>query len=260
MDVRFPGRMAGALAVAALLATACSPGGSGGSGGSGSGGAGSGSQPATASSASGSGTTLAAGTTLFPVTVGEKWVYASHLGSLGSYTTTNTVKAVKPASQGHLVTMTASSDIPGAAGKVTRLTYMFYNNGSIGVPYTQVSGAKVTIKSDSIVWPPFTDIQSGRPQHSTLRIAISVAGHAINEAVHVTVKGAGTHSVTVPAGHYQATVVDETLAEKVMGFPVHITIRTWLAPGVGPVKSEVLSKDAAVSTTNITEVLKSFSR
>jgi hypothetical protein len=155
--------------------------------------------------------------------------------------------------------MTDSSNLPGASGKIATLTYMFYNNGSIGVPFTQVSGAKVTIKSGSVVWPPFTGIQSGQPQHSTLRIALSVAGHAINEAVHVTVKGAGTHSVSVPAGHYQATVVDETLAEKVMGFPVTITVRTWLAPGVGPVKSEELSK-ATTASTSVTDVLKSFTK
>jgi hypothetical protein len=33
-------------------------------------------------------------------------------------------------------------------------------------------------------------------------------------------------------------------AEKVLGHPVGIVIRTWLAPGVGPVQSEVLEKSA----------------
>ena len=73
-----------------------------------------------------------------------------------------------------------------------------------------------------------------------------------------SVKGGGTHSVTVPAGTYQATVVDQTMAETVLGHPVNIVVRTWLAPGVGPVKSEVLSKASATSAMNITEVLKSF--
>jgi uncharacterized protein DUF3108 len=261
MHHHFAGPLAGALTVAALLVAGCGPAGSGGSGGSGGGanGAGSGgSQPGT--SAGGSGSTAAAGTTLFPIAVGEKWVYADDLGSLGSGTTTNTITAVQSRPHGHLVTMTDSGNLPGASGKIAKLTYMFYDNGSIGVPFTQLSGAKVTIKSGSIVWPPFTDIQSGQPQRSTLRIALSVAGHNVNEAVHVTVRGAGTHGVTVPAGHYQATVVDESLAEKVMGFPVNVTVRTWLAPGVGPVKSEVLSKAAAGSATSITDVLKSFTK
>ena len=156
--------------------------------------------------------------------------------------------------------MTDSSSFSGAAGKVTKLTYLFYNNGSIGVPFTQVSGAKVTIKSGTIIWPPITEIQSGQTQHSTLHIAVSAAGHNINEVVHVTVKGAGTHSVSVPAGHYQATVVDETMTEKVMGFPVVTTVRTWLAPGVGPVKSEVLTKAATASAMDVTEVLRSFTK
>jgi hypothetical protein len=252
MDHRFPGRLAGVPAVAALLVAGC---GSGGSSGSGSTGPASGSQPGSSASPGGP-----AGSALFPVAVGEKWVYADHLGSLGSATTTNTVTAVRARPQGRLVTMTDSSTLPAASGKIATLTYMFYNDGSIAVPLTQFSGAKVTIKSGSIVWPPVAVIQSGQPHHSTLRIALSVGGHALNVTVHVTVKGAGTHSVTVPAGHYQATVVDETLTEKVMGFPVSIAVRTWLAPGVGPVKSEVLSKAAVASGMNVTEVLKSFTK
>jgi hypothetical protein len=255
------GRAAGALAAAALLVAGCSPG-SGGSG-AGSPNAGSGgSQPATTagSPGGGAGTSTAGGSALFPIAVGEKWVYADHLGSLGPATTTNTVTAVKQVAQGRLVTMTNSSDLAGPAGKVNKLTYLFYANGSIGVPYTQVSGAKVTIKSGSIIWPPITSIQSGQVRHSTLNIAIAVAGHSLREKVHVTVRGAGTQTVTVPAGTYQATVVDETIAEKVMGFPVHITVRTWLASGVGPVKTEVLSKAAVASGASVTEELKSFTK
>jgi hypothetical protein len=258
MDKRhLAGRAVGVLAAAALLVAGCSSGSGSGSGTAGSGASGS-SPPGTTSG--GSGTTTAAGSALFPIAVGEKWVYADHLGSLGSATTTNTVTAVKPVAQGRLVTMTNRSSLTGAAGKLNKLTYLFYANGSIGVPYTQVSGAKVTIKSGSIIWPPITSIQAGQVRHSTLNIAIAVAGHSFSEHVHVTVRGAGTQRVTVPAGTYQATVVDQTMAEKVMGFPVHITVRTWLADGVGPVKTEVLSKAAVASATNVTEELTSFTK
>jgi len=254
------GRAASVLAAAALLVAGCSSGSAGsgsGSGTAGSGGSGS-SPPGTTSG--GSDTTAAAGSALFPIAVGEKWVYADHLGSLGSSTTTNTVTAVKPVAQGRLVTMTDRSSLTGAAGQLNKLTYLFYANGSIGVPFTQVSGAKVTIKSGSIIWPPITSLQAGQVRHSTLNIAIAVAGHSLREQVHVTVRGAGTQRVTVPAGTYQATVVDETMAEKVMGFPVHITVRTWLAPGVGPVKTAVLIKAAVTSATSVTEELTSFTK
>jgi hypothetical protein len=192
--------------------------------------------------------------------VGERWVYADHLGGLGSSTTVNTIKAVKPTSGGNLVTMTDASHIAGAPAKPTKLTYLFYSDGSIGVPFTQLSGGKVTIRSGSIVWPPAAAIASGQSHTSTLAISIKLNGQAINEKVHVTVKGAGTQSVTVPAGTYHATVVDQTMAEKIFGHAVSIEVRTWLAPGVGPVKSEVLDKAAFGGGPQTVEELKSFTK
>jgi hypothetical protein len=252
---------AAVLAVAGLLIAGCSSG-SPGTSGSGS----SGTQASTPASAGGTGggqgpgTTTTAGSPLFPIAVGEKWVYADHLGSLGSSTTTNTIKAVKPVSGGDLVTMTDASHISGLPAKPTKLTYMFYSDGSIGVPFTQLSGGKVTIRSGSIVWPPAAAIASGQSHTSTLAISIKLNGQAVNEKVHVTVKGAGTQSVTVPAGTYHATVVDQTMAEKVFGHAVSIEVRTWLAPGVGPVKSEVLDKAAFGGGPQTVEELKSFTK
>jgi hypothetical protein len=158
MDLHFTGRTAGALAVAALLVAGCG----GGSGGSGSGSPQANSASSSGSGGTGSGSTTAAGSALFPVAVGEKWVYADHLGGLGTSTTTNTIKAVKPTSGGSMVTMTDASHILGAPAKPTQVTYMFYSDGSIGVPFTQVNGGTVTIRSGSIVWPPASAIASGR--------------------------------------------------------------------------------------------------
>jgi hypothetical protein len=263
MPHHFAGRMAGALAVAALLVAGCSSGGPGNSGGSGSGG--SGGSPSNSASAggsgnSGSGSTTAAGSALFPVAVGEKWVYADHLGALGSSTTTNTIKAVKPVSGGSLVTMTDASHILGAPARPTQVTYMFYSDGSISVPFTQLSGGKVTIKSGSIVWPSAAVIASGQSHSSVLSISIKTNGQVINEKVHVTVKGGGTHTVTVPAGTYQATVLDQTMAETVLGHHVSLNVRTWLAPGVGPVQSEVLDRAALGGGPQVLQELKSFTK
>jgi hypothetical protein len=253
---------AAVLAVAGLLIAGCS---SGSSGTPGSGSAGSqASTPAKAGGTTGSqgsgNTTTTAGSPLFPIAVGEKWVYTDHLGSLGSSSTTNTIKAVKPVSGGDLVTMTDASHITGLPAKPTKLTYMFYSDGSIAVPFTQLSGGKVTIRSGSIVWPPTAAIASGQPHTSTLSITINTNGQAINTKVHVTVRGAGTQSVTVPAGTYHATVVDQTMAEKIFGHAVSIEVRTWLAPGVGPVKSEVLDKAAFGAGPQTVEELKSFTK
>lgn len=261
---RFTSRAAGpaaALAVAGLLIAGCSAGSSGGSGSSGSGGSSANASATSGSSGGGqgSGTTTVAGSPLFPIAVGEKWVYVDRMSALGSSTTVNAIKAVKPASGGNLVTMSDTSDIAGTA-KTTKLTYMFYSDGSISVPFTQLSGGKVTIKSGSIVWPPASAIASGQSHTSTLSISIKTNGQVINEHVHVTVKGAGTQRVTVPAGTYQATVVDQTMAETVLGHHVSTQVRTWLAPNIGPVKTEVVSKSAFGGTPLIVEELKSFSK
>lgn len=255
---RFAGRTAGALAAAALLAAGCSSGGSGNSGGSG--GSPSNAASSSGSGHSGSGSTTAAGSALFPVAVGEKWVYADHLGGLGTSTTTNTIKAVKPVSGGSLVTMTDASHILGAPAKPTQLTYMFYSDGSISVPFTQLSGGKVTIKSGSIVWPPASVIASGQSHTSVLSVSITNNGQVTNEKVHVTVKGGGTQTVTVPAGTYHATVVDQTMAESILGHHVSIEIRTWLAPGVGPVQSELIDSSPLGGGPQVREELKSFTR
>jgi hypothetical protein len=250
---------AAALAVAGLLIAGCSSSSTTGSGSS-SGSSGSQASTSSGSSSSSGAQTTASGTPLFPIAVGEKWVYADHLGALGSSTTTNTIKAVKPVSGGDLVTMTDASHITGAPAKSTKVTYMFNSDGSISVPFTQFNGGKVTISSGSIVWPPAAGIASGQSHTSVLSISIKTGGQVIRSKVHVTVKGAGTQRVTVPAGTYQATVVDQTMAEKVLGHAVTIEVRTWLAPNVGPVKSEVLDKSAFGGGPQTVEELKSFTK
>jgi hypothetical protein len=255
------GVLASTLGVAALLVAGCSssPGGSGASGGSPSANSKSGGSGNSGGSGGSSGSTTASGSPLFPIAVGEKWVYAVHLGAaLGSGTTTNTVRSVKPVSGGDLVTMTDATNVLGSPTKPGTVTYMFNSDGSISVPFTQFGGSKVTVKSGSIVWPPASVIASGQSHHSTLVVSIKMAGHALSETIHVTVQGAGTHTVTVPAGTYQATAVNQTMAESILGHPVKIEIRTWLAPGVGPVKTEVLGGGTLGS--GIVEDLKSFTK
>jgi hypothetical protein len=251
------------LAVAGLLIAGCSAGSGGSPATSGSAGSSGGGQSPASGQSPGSGQsvgTAAAGSPLFPVAVGARWVYAVQLGALGKSTTVNTIEAVKPTSGGHLVTMSNASHIAGAPAKPTQLTYLFYSDGSISVPFTQLNGGTVTIKSGSIVWPPASVIASGQAHTSVLSVSVKNDGQVLNEKVHVTVKGAGTQSVTVPAGTYHATIVDQTMAEKVLGHPVSIEVRTWLAPGVGPVKSELLERSAFSGGPQVVEELRSFTK
>jgi hypothetical protein len=82
----------------------------------------------------------------------------------------------------------------------------------------------------------------------------------MKEISHVTVQGAGTATVTVPAGTYQATIVDMTMVMTVSGITVSIEIRTWVANGIGQVKSEVSTGVADHSAVTAISELKSFTK
>jgi hypothetical protein len=251
-------RISALLVTAGLLLVGCSSVSSGSSTPTSGGGTGSSSSSSSTSggSSGGGGTD----TTLFPVAVGNTWVYNDTLAGSESGTTTNMMTAVTPDSAGQRVTIETHSDITGVPATPTMLTYQFNSDGSIEVPYAQVGNNTVTIKSGGIVWPPRAQLATGQPSTSTLVLQIKAAGQNVTVDAHVIVKGAGTQSVTVPAGTYQATVVEETITEQVAGVVVSIEIKTWLANGVGPVKSIASTKSGSVSETVSTEVLKSFTK
>jgi hypothetical protein len=78
----------------------------------------------------------------------------------------------------------------------------------------------------------------------------------------LSVKGEGTSTVTVPAGTFQATLINETMTSSVDGYKFSLAVRTWVANGIGPVKSEVLSSALGSSSTSplTTEELLSFTK
>jgi hypothetical protein len=224
---------------------------------------GSASQPAASSGASPAGS--AAGTVtaraLFPAAAGDTWVYQEKLTATKG-TVTNQVAAVSPQPGGGAkVTMKSREDLSDLPHTATTSTYVIHPDGSISVPLTQVGSTDITVKSGSIVWPGAAQLASGQPQTSTLVVSINEAGHSTTVGAHIVARGAGTQTVHVPAGTYQATVVNETMTVKVMGFSVGVDIRTWLVSGVGPVKSEVSTKAATLSSGIVSEqVLKSFTK
>jgi hypothetical protein len=216
--------------------------------------AGSGGQGSGGGSGSGSGTSLAAD---FPVAVGNTWVYESKVSSLGHGTITNKVTRVVPVPGGQRVRMSVTDDNLGVSTRGSSVTYVLHSDGSITVPLAEFSAEKVRLIRGGIIWPTAAQLASGQPLRTTLVFATSAVGHQLRVTAHVVVRGGGTQTVTVPAGTYRAQVVDETMSEKVDGIKVNTTIRTWVAPGVGPVKDEVLSSSAIPSTV---EVLKSFTK
>jgi hypothetical protein len=166
---------------------------------------------------------------------------------LGAGTGVDKITKVVPVAGGNQVTTTHTFN-----GTTSTETFLFGSDGSITMPLTSVGSSTVRVKSGGIVWPSQAVIDSGQPTKSTIVVVASIGGQSHTITAHVTVKGAGSATVTVPAGTYHATVVDDTVSESIAGISVSIGIRTWLAPGVGPVKSQVTTNGTAVSGQELT--------
>ncbi len=194
----------------------------------------------------------------FPLAVGNKWVYVDKLsGEQG--TVRNQVISITPIASGSKVIMKDSDDLGGGAPNTTTSALIIHSDGSISVPMTTV-GDSFKIKSGSVIWPSAAQLASGQPHHDTLVMTTTIAGQTNTIRAHVVVKGEGTQTVTVPAGTYQATVIDEVMSEKFSGMAIDMDIRTWVANGVGPVKTELTTDAAGKSTIANDEVLKSFTK
>jgi hypothetical protein len=252
---------AAGLAMAGCKSSTTSSGSGNSSSGGSSASASSSSSASTGASGSGGGGTTASddGAAYFPIGAGNTWVYETHLTSSSSTTTTNKMTKVEPDGSAQRVTMQVSTGLTGAEKPIT-VTYLFNSDGSITVPIGQLAGGIVKIKSGSIVWPSEAVLESGQPHTSTLVFDTSIAGHTDHVSAHVTVQGGGSQTVTVPAGTYHAHVINETFREKVAGISVSLRLKTWVANGVGPVKSDLVTKSGTASVPGTVEELKSFTK
>jgi hypothetical protein len=251
-----------AVAAAGLALAAC-----GGSGGAstGSGSAGSASKPASSHSSpsSGSTTAVSANSVPFPVGVGDTWTYSTSDSAGTTGTVVDKMAAVSAVSGGQQVTMDNTDTILGNTTSNSAF-YIFHSDGSITLPFSQFNTGSTTssvkLLSGTLEWPSASALASGAASTSTLQIQFSINGQTENVTADITVKGAGTQSVTVPAGTYNATVVDMTMSETVEGIPVSDTVTTWLAAGVGPVKSQVALDEDGHDTVADTQMLTSFAQ
>lgn len=139
-----------------------------------------------------------------------------------------------------------TTDHVGSVNGSAKETYLFHADGSISYPRGSFSpGSGVTVTSNGVVWAPASVIASGRPSQSTLNISI---------------KAAGTATVTVPAGTYQTTVVLVTERLEIVGITASIQVKTWLAPDVGPVKELVTTNEGTTASVVANEELLSFTK
>jgi uncharacterized protein DUF3108 len=225
-------------------------------------------QPAASGSASAAGTSssgssgsvsMGSGTVaFFPLSVGNKWVYVDKLsGEQG--TVTDQVISVTPVASGSKVVMKNRDDVGGGAPDTTTSALIVHSDGSITVPMT-TAGDSFKLKSGGVLWPSAAQLASGQPHHDTLVMTMTMAGQTTTMRSHVVVKGDGTQTVHVPAGTYQATVIDELMTEKFSGVAIKMDIRTWVVNGVGPVKSEMTSNAGGREAIMNDELLKSFTK
>jgi hypothetical protein len=204
--------------------------------------------------ASPSGATGTSASAPFPVAVGNTWIYEAVTSINNAHATdTKKILSVTPTTGGREVTM-SDTVIPGSDTATQK--YLFYDNGQIGYPISSGHGITV-VSGNGIVWPNAADLASGKAFHSTSKIKLSSGQY---ETADVTVQGGGTESVSVPAGSYQATVVNMTIVTHVGSFTTTITVKEWTAPDIGPVKSEELIKSAGKTQTTSTEALLSFKK
>jgi hypothetical protein len=151
------------------------------------------------------------------------------------------------------------SEITDLAGSTTtdHDVFTFYANGTIAYPIT---GSDISVAGNGVVWPDAADLASGKTFHSVLRVRTSRTGPSQYEDADVAVRGAGTETVTVPAGTYQATLVIMTMTEKVGNYTSTVEVETWQAEGTGPVKTEMLIRAAGNTTLTSTQELLSFTK
>jgi hypothetical protein len=247
--------VAACLALTALALAAC-----GGSSNSGAAGGGTGTSPSShasspsskpsgsGSSGSGSSTTVSSLAVPFPIAVGDTWTYRDTIGS--QTVTTNKITAIVPTAGGEKVYM-------------GHTYYIFHSDGSITLPFSQFdqngsADASIKLISGTLEWPPASVIDSGQPTTSTIIISAEISGQKMTYTAHITVKGEGTQSVTVPAGTYSATILDMHEAFTILDHTEVIDIRTWVASGVGPVQTEVFTDFAGAQTLTAKTELVSF--
>jgi hypothetical protein len=214
---------------------------------------------AATSSASQSSVVVSSGSLPFPTTVGDTWKYSNSNGT----SSVNSIASDTQVASGQQVTMAIAFTDNGTTTHAS-YDYIVQPNGEISLPTSQFTssfantGATIKIVSGGIFWPSAAQLASGQPVHTTLVMSIKVSG--VNETIteHITSQGEGTQSVTVPAGTYSASVVNVQEVANIDGYNTTIDDKTWLASGIGPVQSELLTVDGGKTDLTDKEELTSF--
>ena len=222
------------------------------------------SSPSSPSSASGGTSASDVASIYYPVALGNTWVYSIDYGSGSTVTDTEVMTAVKPEGDATRVTISRTFHYEDGSKDdlLDTVDYLFHADGSLEVPFQSIPSdfGVVTIKSGTMVWPTTAEFDAGTTRTGTIEASVDTSGTTTNEKVDFTISGAGTEDVTVPAGSYPgARKLQQALVISLPDLGVSgiaINAVTWLAEGVGPVKTEL--PDMAGGSATITQVLVSF--
>jgi hypothetical protein len=177
----------------------------------------------------------------FPNTTGNTWIYSGNNTATGDYTRTDTVSS--SSADSFTVNSTLSS-IPYS------LTYACSSAGlTAGDPVSQYAGAllsgpdapaNIKLTSNSGLTLPANVVPGDTWQQTAdfeaTSQSLNISGRFVFDYTAV-----GYENVTVPFGTYNALRVDTTIRVEVSAFHVlagTYTTSSWLASGIGMVKSE----------------------
>ncbi|MEP6482351.1 MAG: hypothetical protein ABJA94_10140 [Rhodoglobus sp.] len=206
-------------------------------------------------SGSGSGSSSTVTSSYYPVAKGNTWVYTIDYGNGTIITDTEIMSKVVTDGTDATVTIDRTFHYDDGSQKdlVSSVDYLFHADGSLEVPFQSVPSASgvVTVKSGTMVWPTTAEFEAGTAKTGTIVASVDSGGTTTNEQVDFNIAGAGTEDVTVKAGSYPAArklaqMLTISLPDLgVSGIVVNVT--TWLAKGVGPVKTEVPDSNGGAS-------------
>jgi hypothetical protein len=150
---------------------------------------------------------------LFPAAPGNTWTYRTSSGNL-----TQTVQSATPAAGGANVVLSSTT----SAGNVTN-TFLFTDAGQITA--SQFAGSGTTGSTSGVLFtiPSKDDIVAGMSFSNTGTIDLTGSGGG-SYPFTSTSKGAGTESVTVPAGTFNAYKLSLTITVTIPQSPTPTSV------------------------------------
>jgi hypothetical protein len=189
---------------------------------------------------------------VLPAQLGNTWVYAVDSDILGKGTETARISAVKAVPGGQRATMALGLTLAGSKAPL-RFTAEFTeaDDGSITFASASILGAR--FPATNVNWPSPAALIPGQPR--TAAITSSFLGSRTPE--RVTLLEVGQAMVTVPAGSYQATLLQQTATD---GKGDKNVIKSWVVNGIGQVKTETTVIVNGKPFASTVQELMSFTR